>query len=85
MKNSQIKILATIALLMPAIPALAMPGGEHMMKEHKMSKQDMKKLTACKAMDHAMAMKNKRCAKLMKDESMSMPSMGAQPKEGHAM
>jgi hypothetical protein len=66
------KLVLTSALLaLPALPALAMPGGDHMMG-HKMSAKDMKKLTSCKAMDHAMAMKDKRCAKLMKAEAMPM-------------
>jgi hypothetical protein len=64
-------LFAAALLTLPALSALAMPGGDHMMG-HKMSAKSMKKLTACKAMDHTMAMKDKRCAKLMNAEAMPM-------------
>jgi hypothetical protein len=70
MKNSLSKIAATFAFLLFSGPIFAMPGGDHMMP--KMSAKNMQRLAVCKAMDPAMAMKKKRCAKLMKQEEMSM-------------
>ncbi len=72
MTNFPKVLLIAACAVLPAFPVLAMPGGDHMKMEHKMSASQMKKLTACKAMDHAMAMKNKRCMKLMKTEEMNM-------------
>lgn len=72
------KILAISSLLASAVLATALPAsaashkGDHMMA-HKMSAKDMKKMESCKAMDHAMAMKDKRCAKLMMQHDAMAP------------
>jgi hypothetical protein len=82
MKLLTLKLIVAAGLILPAVPAMAM---DHMM--HKMSAGDMKKLKACKAMDHEMAMKNKRCVKLMKAEEMSMhhDDMGKDAMPEHKM
>jgi hypothetical protein len=80
MKRTPFKMLVASLALLPALPALAMPAGHHMMA-HKMSAKEMKQLTACKAMPKDKAMKSARCSKLMTAEM----SMHKDAMEGDAM
>ena len=47
--------------------ASAAPEGDHMMGDHKMSPKAMQAMHRCEAMPHEKAMKNKKCAAMMKD------------------
>jgi hypothetical protein len=69
MSNFRTLFLAIACTASLTAPSFAMPGGEHMM-DHKMSAKDMKKMKTCKAMAPAAAMKDKKCAKLMKAQPM---------------
>ena len=79
--------LISAAMLIAITPATAATHrGDHKMT-HKMSAKDMKKMESCKAMDHAMAMKDKRCAKMMMEhdamapkDAMGHDGMAAEPK-----
>lgn len=87
MKILPLASLFAVATFAIAIPATATSHkGDHKM-EHKMSAKDMKKMKSCKAMDHAMAMKDKRCAKMMMEhdamapkDAMGHDAMAAEPK-----
>ena len=71
MKILSLAALMSATMLIAIAPATAtMKKGAHKM-EHKMSAKEMKKMESCKAMDHAMAMKDKHCAKMMEHDAMA--------------
>ena len=49
------------------LSAAASAADDHMMGEHKMSPKAMNAMHRCEAMGHDKAMKNKKCAAMMKD------------------
>jgi hypothetical protein len=83
MQKTKLPLLFVATFIVAVAPVAAMPEGS--MMKHEMSAKNMKKLAACKAMDHAMAMKNKNCMKLMKAAAMHDEMAPAAPMADHKM